>query len=186
MANLRDQDLHNQDYSNKPNRDELSDSMAKRKPAYPQNAYHNGYQNGRVAERRVANVEERVRTREGESAANGLFVGMILTALVGLGFGLFYFLNYKPEAPVVVPNVTAPQASPSPNQPENRTTVIERDRIVPVPQTNSAPDVNIQLPNPSNTTSSPSSNEAQPAPAQPQPTTTASPEATTEQPANQN
>lgn len=190
MANLQDKDLHNSNYNNQVNHDDLSNSVAEQKPAYNHTAYHNGYNNGRVAERRVSNVEERVRSREGESAANGLFVGIILTALVGLGFGLFYFLNYESRTPVVVPNVIKPEASPSPTQPENRTTVIERDRIVPVPQTAPAPEVNIQVPNPVNSAPSntDSSNDSAPPATQPQtqPSPQSSPEATTEQPQPQN
>lgn len=155
MANIDKRNIQNRSYQDNSNRADLADAMTERKSSYDPASYNNGYAHGRASERRVADVEERVRAREGESAASGLFVGIILTALVGLGFGLFYFLNNESNTPNpnVVPNIVNPQASPnqtSPNQTRSETTIIERDRVVPVPQEAPNPQVNIEVPNPAN------------------------------------
>lgn len=173
MANIDKRNIQNRSYQDNSNRSDLADSMTERKSTYDQASYNNGYLNGRASERRVSDVEERVRAREGESAASGLFVGIILTALVGLGFGLFYFLNNESNTPNpnVVPNIVNPQASPNqtaPNQNRSETTIIERDRVVPVPQQAPNPQVNIEVPNP--TTGNNSAPAEQPATAQPQTT----------------
>ncbi|PZV09918.1 MAG: hypothetical protein DCF22_17710 [Leptolyngbya sp.] len=98
----------------------------------------------RLAEQR--NDEIAQRDREDSNAFGGLLLGMLLTALVGLGVAAYYFLNnQRPNnTTIIAPN---PITSPSPQVKER---IIERDRLVPVPQQSSAPapNVNVTIPNP--------------------------------------
>lgn len=113
----------------------------------PQPTYRDGYYQGRQAERYQAErYNEELRAREGDGAATGLMTGLLLAALVALGAGAFFFFNQQNRPRTVVPTVIAPSASPSPS-PKVQERIIERDRIVPVPQTVAPPpDVNITVP----------------------------------------
>ncbi len=126
------------------------------------NAYSSGYVTGRDSERRYqqANLAERDNT----NAANGLLIGVILTSLVTLGVGAFWYFNQRNNAavdngtPVVVPVPVPNSASPSPaasQSPQSRTTIIERTREVPVvipqqqapaPSAPTQPNINITVP----------------------------------------
>jgi len=112
----------------------------------------------RLAQQR--NYETVQRDREDSNAFGGLLLGMLLTALVGLGVAAYYFLNQRPSTTNIITPAN-PVASPSPQVKER---IIERDRIVPVPQQSSAPapNVNVTIPNPI----APPAPVAQPAPAQ--------------------
>jgi hypothetical protein len=101
------------------------------------NSYGSGYVSGRENERRYqqANLAE----RDNSNTANGLLLGVILTSLATLGVGAFWYFNQRSNpavdntVPVVVPVPT--NASPSPEatqSPQQRTTIIERTREVPV------------------------------------------------------
>ena len=109
----------------------------------------------RLTEQR--NYETVQRDREDSNAFGGLLLGMLLTALVGLGVAAYYFLNQRPNTTNTITPAN-PVTSPSPQVKER---IIERDRIVPVPQQSSAPapNVNVTIPNPV-------APQAQPAPAQ--------------------
>jgi hypothetical protein len=109
-------------------------------------SYRDGYAQGQLRERRFQN--ERLRARQDESTAHGLFLGILLTSLIGAMVIMFYWLgerrNAVPVAPVPVPTATqspqaqAPQVQPSTSQTTNtqvRERVIERTReYVPVLQ----------------------------------------------------
>ncbi|MBC1242306.1 hypothetical protein GNE10_35530, partial [Nostoc sp. 2RC] len=58
----------------------------------PNNTYRNGYVNGRNIERNYQ-VE-----RDNENAANGLILGILLTSLVGLIAGAFWYFNQNDAA----------------------------------------------------------------------------------------
>ena len=81
-------------------------------------SYGSGYIHGRYSERRdqQANLAE----RDNANAANGLLLGVILTSLVTLGVGAFWYFNQRNNAavdnssPVVVPVPVPNNASPSP------------------------------------------------------------------------
>lgn len=165
--------INNQDFRDRPinsnqtstsqasrvNQTDLEDGMVQRPAARSQTAYQDGYRQGQYTEQR--NSAER-RAVEDESAASGLIFGLLLAALTGLGLGTYFYLAGQNRAPQVMPSVTAPSpvASPSPQVKER---IIERDRVVPVPQqAPSSPNVNITLPNPA-----PENRVTQPAP-QPQ------------------
>jgi hypothetical protein len=101
------------------------------------NSYGTGYVTGRDSERRYqqANLAE----RDNSNTANGLLLGVILTSLVTLGVGAFWYFNQRNNpvvnkvSPVILP--VPASASPSPaaiQSPPPRTTIIERTREVPV------------------------------------------------------
>lgn len=151
MTNFNNQDLHNrattsnQNASNQTgfsNQADLADGMTRRPATHNQTDYQDGYWQGRYSERRH-NIDRRV--AEDEGAASGIIFGLLLASLVGLGLGTYFFLNEQNRTPRVIPNVTVPVPSPS-QSPEVRERIIERDRVVPVPQP--APDVNVTIPNP--------------------------------------
>nr|WP_190747670.1 hypothetical protein [Tolypothrix sp. FACHB-123]MBD2356618.1 hypothetical protein [Tolypothrix sp. FACHB-123] len=101
------------------------------------NSYGSGYVNGRDSERRYqqANLAE----RDSSNTANGLLLGVILTSLVTLAVGAFWYFNQRNNAAnenvspvfVPVPSSASPSAAAS-QSPQPRTTIIERTREVPV------------------------------------------------------
>ena len=105
------------------------------------NSYGNGYVNGQASER--LEQEKNLAARDNKNAASGLVIGILLTGLVGLTAGAFWFFNQRDEAvkdnavPVAVPTASSrPSSSPSPQAsqaPQKQTTIIERTRDVPVP-----------------------------------------------------
>ncbi len=106
-----------------------------------QAAFHKGYVQGRVSENRhQADIQD---VRDRDTAARGLLLGIILTALVGLVGGTLWFLNEMNESyDETLETTPAPAATQSP-EPQRETTIIERavpvpvdrpvDRVVPVP-----------------------------------------------------
>jgi hypothetical protein len=131
-------------------------------------SYRDGYVSGRVSERSYQ--EENLAVRDNNNAASGLVIGLLLTSLVGLAAGTWFFLNQRNDAPApVIPNIVvprqpdakpAPAAKPAPEArqaPKKETTIIERTRdvLVPVPQKQApapqpvapAPNINITVPN---------------------------------------
>ena len=110
---------------------------------HPQNiAYRDGYVQGRVSEQRIR--EEQQIARDNENAARGLLVGILFTGLAALTVGAIFLLNQRNQPPVIIQR-QAPVASPSPS-PQVRDRIIERDRLIPVPQPQ-PPQVNITVPN---------------------------------------
>lgn len=115
--------------------------------------YRDGYEQGRAVEQHRYEVNQEI--RDNDNASRGLLLGILLTSLVAIGLGSYFWLNQRnrTEAPVnrtiVVPTTApSPSVSPSPS-PEVRERVIERDRIVPVPQSPApAPNVNVTVPQP--------------------------------------
>lgn len=99
----------------------------------------------KLAEQR--NYEAAQRDRDDSSTFGGLLFGILLTALVGLGVAAYYFLNNPRPSTTNIITPVNPVTSPSPQIKER---IIERDRIVPVPQQQStpAPNVNVIIPNP--------------------------------------
>jgi hypothetical protein len=168
MANIDNQGFRDRKSmtQNTTNQNDLADGVVKREVPYDQSTYQDGYWHGRNSERRSI---ENLRTRESESAASGLLIGILLAGLCGLG-AVIYFINQNPEtqtAPVI--NVPAPAQSPQPSE-----RIIER--VVPVPQNLPdvnvpAPKVNITVPSPAQPSSTqtqdnaaPQTQEAAPAP----------------------
>lgn len=116
-----------------------------------QQAYRDGYVHGQDIEHRRATVDQEI--RDNDNAVRGLLLGILLTGLVGLATAA-YFLTQRNQADApqpANPTIVTPRTSPSPSpqqSPQVRERVIERDRIVPVPQQPApAPDVNITVPN---------------------------------------
>ena len=110
--------------------------------------YKDGYLQGRAVEQHRHEANQQV--RDNDNAGRGLLIGLILAGTAAIVGGALYLLNQSNQTPapvnrtIVVPGAAAsPSVSPSP---EVRERVIERDRIVPVPQ---APSVNITIPQPS-------------------------------------
>jgi hypothetical protein len=114
--------------------------------------YKDGYTQGRAVEQHRYEANQQV--RDNDNAGRGLLVGIILAGTAAIVGGALYLLNQSNHTPapvnstIVVPGAAAsPSVSPSP---EVRERVIERDRIVPVPQAPAqAPRVNITIPQPS-------------------------------------
>ncbi|GFE67405.1 hypothetical protein [Chroococcus sp. FPU101] len=121
------------------------------------NSYQNGYTHGRAAERSYQN---NLSQRDSENTARGLLIGVILASLAALG-GAYAWYRSQPEAsqqtesPVVTPEPVKTQPSPVPEQ---KTTIIERVKEVPVEKVKEVP-VLVPVPQ-SNTpdTSAPASN----------------------------
>lgn len=111
--------------------------------------YKDGYIQGRAVEQHRHEANQQV--RDNDNAGRGLLVGLILAGTAAIVGGALYLLNQSNQTPapvnstIVVPGAAAsPSVSPSP---EVRERVIERDRIVPVPQAPAqAPRVNITIP----------------------------------------
>lgn len=82
-----------------------------------------------VYNREIRRENQVIREREGTSAANGMLLGIIFTALLGIVGAAFYFANQKPTT-----------------QAPARTTIIEKTKETVTPQ--QPPDVNITVPNP--------------------------------------
>lgn len=101
----------------------------------------NDYERGRIAERHDVEQERLVRdnVRDNDNAARGLLLGILLTSLLGAALATAFYLTQRNEAPTpntpVVPN-EAPRTQQSPQVQER---IIERDRVVPVPQQQQAP-----------------------------------------------
>ncbi len=110
--------------------------------------YRDGYTHGRIAEHR--HLEDNQVVRDNNNAARGLLIGIILTSVVGLGAGLYYFLNQRNDEPAPTPTTTivpvpVPRATQSPSPAPERT-IIQRERtiervpqVVPIPQTQASP-----------------------------------------------
>ncbi|NJP10259.1 MAG: hypothetical protein HC866_12925 [Leptolyngbyaceae cyanobacterium RU_5_1] len=116
-------------------------------PMVSQTNYREGYTQGRLSEQRVYEEQQ---VRDNDNAARGLLVGVLLAGLVGVTIGTVWLLNDRDRVPDANPVNVVPSVSPSPNQsPQVRERVIERDRVVPVPQQQApAPDVNVTIPAP--------------------------------------
>jgi hypothetical protein len=83
-----------------------------------------------VYNREIRRENQVIRESDSASAANGMLLGIIFTAILGIVAAAFYFANQKPTT----------QQAPA------RTTIIERTKETVTPP--KAPDVNITVPNP--------------------------------------
>jgi hypothetical protein len=146
-------------YNREVNRETYTDSNGNtqthitRNTETANNRYANGYVDGRRLEQNYQ------ADRDNENTATGLIFGIVLTSLVGLSAGAFWYFNQNnttvdSTTPVETP-LPAATASPSISPQPQQTTIIERTREVPVvvPQqqvtpspTNSPPQVNITVP----------------------------------------
>ncbi|MEJ1933199.1 hypothetical protein WDZ92_23620 [Nostoc sp. NIES-2111] len=146
-------------YNREVNRESYTDSNGNtqthitRTTETSNNRYANGYVDGRRLEQNYQ------ADRDNENTATGLIFGIVLTSLVGLIAGAFWYFNQNnatvdSTTPVETP-LPAATASPSISPQPQQTTIIERTREVPVvvPQqqvapspTNSPPQVNITVP----------------------------------------
>lgn len=144
----------------------------------PTQGYNSGYDQGRVVERqRYESVQQ---TRDENNTANGFLIGILLTGLVLGGAALAYFVTQRDRTPVQR-TIVLPSASPAPS-PEVKERVIERDRVVPVPQPQqSAPTVipapNIKIETP--TSPAPQASPSTPSTQREEPTRTEQPKSTT-------
>lgn len=165
MANLNDRDVYNRDNnSNNPNVAGNPDNRVPAGRAIDQTGdyhvvnpdpvdYRQGYVEGRAIEQHRYEANQEI--RDNDNAGRGLLLGILLTGLFALTAGAFYFLTQRDRTPtpvnrtIIVPT-TAPSTSPSPSpSPEVRERIIERDRVVPVPQEAApapAPKINITVP----------------------------------------
>jgi outer membrane biosynthesis protein TonB len=82
-----------------------------------------------VYNREIRRENQVIREGDGATAASGMLLGIILTAIAGIVAAAFYFANQKPTT-----------QSPS------RTTIIERTKETVKPQP--APNVDVNIPNP--------------------------------------
>lgn len=176
MTNYNDRDRYNREIY--PNHDDTSgdsrvprhttqvtDNINQRERPLPSNmAYRDGFIQGRLSENRINS--QRQWERDNDNAGRGLLIGILLTSLLGLTIGTVFMLNQRNnEANNRVPTLVVPRTNPAPAQsPQVRERVIERDRVVPVPQPVRVPDVNVTVPNvqapaPAPATSSNSTND---------------------------
>ncbi len=178
MANLNDRETNRE-----PNPHGYTDST---QPSDDYNVvnpdpidYREGYEQGRAVEQHRYEANQQI--RDNDNASRGILLGILLTSLVAIALGGYFWLNQRnrTEAPVnrtiVVPTTApSPSVSPSPS-PEVRERVIERDRIVPVPQSPApAPNINVTVPQPRQ--SAPQSSPAPSTQQQSSPAPAASPE----------
>jgi hypothetical protein len=124
----------------------VSEGVTRRDHPLPGNvAYRDGYTQGRLSQQRIDATNQAI--RDNDSAGRGLLLGILVTALAAFAVGMVFLLNQRNQNPVptIIQRIT-PNASPSPTQsPQVRERIIERDRVVPVPQ-NEPPQVNITVP----------------------------------------
>jgi hypothetical protein len=151
MANLHDRNSNHRD----GNVDETVYLNGNADPARA-SSYRDGYVHGRVAESRIE--EERLEVRDNNNAARGLFIGILLTSLLGITLAALYYWNQRQQvAPAIVVPVPTSPAPAANQQPNGQTTVIERQveqvpQVVPVPQQpaaapqQSAPKINVTVP----------------------------------------
>ena len=173
MANSNDRDIHNRE--NAP--DNVPDPNIPHAVEPDPSNYREGYTQGRPVDQQRYEADQQV--RDNDNAGRGLLVGLILAGTAALVGGGLYLLNQNNQTPAPVERtIVVPGAAPSPSpSPQVRERIIERDRLVPVPQAPAqAPKVNITIPQPQQ--SAPAAQPApatQPAPAQssPQPTSPA-------------
>jgi outer membrane biosynthesis protein TonB len=137
------------------------------------NSYQNGYTHGRAVERSYQN---NLSQRDSQNTARGLLIGAILASLATLG-GAYAWYRSQPdpqttESPVVAPEPVKTQ--PSPVAPEQKTTIIERVKEVPVEKVKEVP---VLVPVPQSNTPSTSA----PAPNSTSNQSTTTPESTSNQ-----
>lgn len=75
--------------------------------------------------------DRREQAAENSGTANGLWIGSILAALVGLGVMAYYY--WGNQNPTTIINVPPSPAAPAPATPPNQTTIIERTVEKPAP-----------------------------------------------------
>jgi len=134
--------------SKKPSDPNSFDDVNTRPASADEVSYRDGYVHGRSLEQQSQSDREQV--RESNSTANGLFIGVLFVALIGMGAAAFFYANRSNEP--VRGSTTSP--SPAAVQPQQKeTTIIERtiDRtqeVVPA----APPDIkiNISPPQPAN------------------------------------
>lgn len=147
-------------YNREVNRESYTDSNGNtqthitRTTETSNNRYANGYVDGRRLEQNYQ------ADRDNENTATGLIFGIVLTSLVGLIAGAFWYFNQNnatvdSTTPVETP-LPAATASPSISPQPQQTTIIERTREVPVvvPQQQapsvtlppSSPEINVTVP----------------------------------------
>ncbi|MBW4648425.1 MAG: hypothetical protein KME06_06955 [Kastovskya adunca ATA6-11-RM4] len=140
-------------------------------------SYQDGYVHGQVAERHLYEDEDESRSRS--NVARGVLLGIALVSLIGLAVGTIFAFRQPEEEPIgptVAPGAPPADVLPSPTEPTDETTIIERQNetttdIVPVPAISpttptTQPDVNIIVPP---TTSQPQAPAAPAQPAAPRP-----------------
>lgn len=147
MTNVDDQGFRDRKSINQntANQNDLAEGVVKPEAPYDQTAYQDGYRRGLNSERRSI---ENLRSRENESAASGVLLGVLLAGLVGLGAGIYFFVFNQNRDTQTAPVINVPAPAQSPQAPDR---IIER--VVPVPQNPPdvnvpAPEVNITVPNP--------------------------------------
>lgn len=139
---------------------DLADGLTQRPAVRNQATYQDGYWQGRASEQR--NLAQQ-RANEEEGVASGVIFGILLASLLGLGVGTYLYLTGQNRTPVVTPTQVNPSPAPA-QSPIVQERIIERDRVVPVPQPAPAnpPQVNITLPE--NTPAPPETRVPQPSP----------------------
>ncbi len=143
-------EVHQSDDHRSPNQViHTSETVTQRETPLAHNvAYRDAYNQGRLSERQI-NEYNQIQ-RDNDNAGRGLLIGIAFTALAAMLVGAFFLLNQKNQAPVLIQRVIpspSPSVSPSP---QVRERIIERDQVVPVPQT--PPQVNITVPDSSQST----------------------------------
>lgn len=120
-------------------------------------SYQDGYVHGQVAERHLYEDEDENRSRS--NVARGVLLGIVLVSLIGLAVGTIFAFRQPEEElidPTIAPGAPPADVLPSPIEPTDETTIIERQNeattdVVPVPVISpttptTQPDVNIIVP----------------------------------------
>lgn len=169
MANLNDREDYPSNLSNQTPRTPNSEAGENQVVHHNPTSHQDGYVQGRAVEQHRNAVNQEI--RDNDNAGRGLLVGIILTSLVGLTAGGLYLLNQSNQTPTTIDRtIVVPKAAPAPSQsPQVRERVIERERVVPVPQQPqpaAVPNVNVTVPQQSAPTQSAPAAPTQSAPAQ--------------------
>lgn len=111
-------------------------------------AYRDGYVQGKTASNDPLQSERQL-NRESDSAASGFLTGAVITAVVGAGLAMYFFVYQAQRVPV---KTTAPTPAP---KVEKETKIIEKttDRVLeimpsPIAVPPAPTNVEITLPNP--------------------------------------
>lgn len=156
MANPNEREIHNQEVRQESYTDANGNTHTHltRNTSTTNNSYESGYLHGRNVEHRYQQAD--LVERDNENAASGLILGALITSLIGLTIGAFWYFNQQnaavdSTAPIETPASPSVEPTPinTPPQPQ-QTTIIERTREVPVvipqPAVTASPKINITVP----------------------------------------